>query len=449
MIRHTIGRLTPLLLTQRDIIFIRLQITGLKFSPLLGTTYVKEGWFMVIRVLFLLFLSFIFLTYSSPEVPLKAAFIRDHNLWMKNGEKEILLVKGRNIQSPKWSKDGRFIAYVDGEENGEAPYLYIYDTEQKVSYQPYPGHRTYDFAWSPTSNQLAYTINESLKVTKTENGRPKGFENVATGISSFAWFPNGKEIIASALSKLLPTGWGPVKLFKITVDPKVNGEKIKPFYTIQTNENDLFAIDANHFRWSFDGTWISFLATPTAAMSADSNILCILSTTGKNFQVLGNMLGIKEWTKWSPAKNQLAFINGEGRFWIENKRTALLNIPATDKGKEFTPKGYVDLGIDWFSKNELIVPRAKEIKGWNEGPVPLVFPSLFLINTDTGAQKQITFPREHELDGEPQVVGSHIAWLRTTDWGTRGDIWMKHGIEGSEHLWLKNVDGPPVFYNKK
>ncbi len=401
---------------------------------------------MGIRILLLLFVSLIFTTNVSAEMPLKAAFIRDHNLWMKDGEKEILLIKGRNLHSPKWSKDGRFIAYLDGKENGETPYLYIYDTKQKESYQPYPGHQTYHFEWSPLSNQLAYTMDGLLNITKTKNGRPQGFENVSLGVSDFAWFPNGKEFIASTQSNMLPTGWEPVQLFKIPVDANLDKNKIKPFYTIQTSESGLFAIDANYFQWSSDGKWVSFLATPTASMSADSNTLCILSKKGTQFQVVGSMLENKEWIKWSPAKNQLAFINGEGRYVIENKRTTLLDIPSTKKGREFTPKGYVDLGLDWFSPDQLIVARAKEIKDWKEGPVPLVFPSLFLINIDSGEQKQITFPKKDELDGKPQVVGSYITCLRTTDWGTRGNIWVKDGIKGPEHLWLKNVDGPPVFY---
>ena len=231
---------------------------------------------MGIRILLLFFVSLIFATNVSAEVPLKGAFIRDHNLWMKDGEKEILLIKGRNIHSPKWSKDGRFIAYLDGEEDGETPYLYIYDTKQKESYQPYPGHQTYHFAWSPISNQLAYTMDGLLNVTKTKNGRPQGFENVSLGVSDFAWFPNGKEFIASTQSNLLPTGWEPVQLFKIPADANLDTKKTKPFYTIQTNESDLFAIDANYFQWSSDGKWVSFLATPTAGMSADRNTLCIL-----------------------------------------------------------------------------------------------------------------------------------------------------------------------------
>ena len=72
---------------------------------------------MVIRILiFVLLISFNFSMGASAEEPLKAAFIRDHQLWIKEGDKERQLTVGRNVSSPKWSYDGRFIAYLDGDE---------------------------------------------------------------------------------------------------------------------------------------------------------------------------------------------------------------------------------------------------------------------------------------------------------------------------------------------
>lgn len=85
---------------------------------------------MGFRIYFILIVCcFIFSPSVSAEVPLKAAFIRDHQLWMVEGDKEHKLTTGRHVFSPKWSHDGRFIAYLDGDENGEKTYLYVYDTK--------------------------------------------------------------------------------------------------------------------------------------------------------------------------------------------------------------------------------------------------------------------------------------------------------------------------------
>lgn len=402
---------------------------------------------MGFSIFFILFIScFSFSQLTSAEVPLKAAFIRDNQLWMVEGEKEQQLTTGRHVYSPKWSQDGRFIAYLDGDKNGETTYLYVYDTKQKRSYQPYETIETRNFQWSPVSNQIAYNAGGVLNVTKIVNGRPKGFENVSLGVSDFVWFPDGKEFIVSAQSNLLPTGWEPVHLFKVPIDANLNEKKIKPFYTIKTNTNDLFAINASYFKWSADHNWVSFLAIPTASWSNDSNTLCVLSSKGNQFQSVGKMLWYEDWIKWAPRENKLAYISGEGRFLVQDKKTKVADIPILNQQKEYTPKGYVDLDLDWLAQEEVIVARAKENKEWEEGPVPTMYTSLFVINILSGEQKQITFPKSGELDSNPQVVESFITWYRK---GNQGDIWIKKGIDGHDDLWLKDVDIAPVFYTSE
>ncbi|MCJ7842513.1 translocation protein TolB [Lederbergia sp. NSJ-179] len=402
-----------------------------------------------IRILLILVLCSLFFTMgASAETPLKAAFIRDHQLWIKDGDKEIQLTKGRYVYSQKWSYDGRFIGYIDGDEHGEKSDLFIYDMEKKESYQPYIGIETSDFQWSPIKNQLAYNDHGVLNVTKTERGRPQGFENIALGVSGFAWFPNGQEFIVSSSAVLRPTGWGPVPLYRIPLDANLNVEKIKPFYTLQTDEKDLFATDVGNFKWSSDGKWISFLATPTASWAMDSNTLAVLSSQGKEFQVIGKMLQYQDWMKWAPTANQLAYISGEGRFLVENKKMTIADIPISKQQKEYTPKGYVDLDLEWFSSENVIVARAKENKEWKEGPVPTMLTTLYAINIKTDQQRQITFPEKNELDEEPQVVGSKLTWFRRYKENEQGEVWIKDGLNGQEHVWIKQADSAPVFFRR-
>ncbi|USK30833.1 translocation protein TolB [Bacillus sp. CMF21] len=402
---------------------------------------------MVFRILLLLiFISFHLSTKVDAEAPLQAAFIRDHQLWIKKGSKEIQITKDRYVYSQKWSYDGRFIAYIDGDKQGEKSDLFIYDIKEKESYQPYIRVETSNFKWSPVKNQLAYNDQGLLNVTKIINGRPQGFENVSLGVGDFEWFPNGEEFIVSSPSSLHPTGWGPIKLYKIPVDANLSADKMQLFYTIQTKEPELFAISADYFKWSFDGKWISFLAIPTASWSNDSNTLCVLSSQGEQFQPIGKMLGYQDWMKWAPAANQLAYISGEGRFFVENKKTTIADMPAANEQKEYTPKGYVDLDLEWFSPDKVIVARSKENKEWKEGPVPTMFTALYAINIRTKEQKQITFPKQNELDDDPQVVGSNLTWFRKKEKDYQGDVWVKDGLSGQERLWLKNVDSAPIFF---
>jgi hypothetical protein len=399
------------------------------------------------RVLLLvIFICFQLSTMVSAEVPLTAAFIRDHQLWLKQGEDEIQVTKGQNVYSPKWSYDGRFIAYIDGDEQGEKSQLFIYDTKANESYKPYVTIQTSNFKWSPIKNQLAYTSGGVLNVTKTEDGRPQGFENVSLGVSDFEWFPNGREFIVSSYANLLPTGWGPVQLFRIPVDANLNVEKMKDFYTIPNNTSDLFGISADYFKWSFDGKWVSFLATPTASWSNDSNTLCVLTSQGEQFQLIGNMLGYKDWMKWAPSANQLAYISGEGRFFVENKKSKIAEMPSAVQQREYTPKGFVDLDLEWFTPDKVIVARAKENKEWKEGPVPTMFTALYAINIKSEEQQQVTFPKKNELDVDPQVVESHLTWLRRKEKENKGNVWIKDSLTSQENIWLKNVDSAPIFH---
>jgi hypothetical protein len=287
-----------------------------------------------------------------------------------------------------------------------------------------------------------------LNVTKIKNGRPHGFENVSLGVSDFEWFPNGKEFIVSSQSNLLPTGWGPVQLFRFHVDANLDADKIKPFYTIQTNESDLFAISADYFKWSFDGKWVSFLAMHTASWSNDSNTLCVLSSEGEQFQVVGKMLWYKDWMKWAASANQLAYISGEGRFFVENKKTKIADMPSSIQQKEYTPEGFVDLDLEWFSPYKVVVARAKENKVWDEGPVPTMFTALYAINIRSEEQQQVSFPKKNELDEDPQVIGTHLSWFRRKDKEYKGDVWVKDGLNGQDYIWLKNVESAPVFFKQ-
>lgn len=402
---------------------------------------------MVYRVLLLFIIvhCLLFSTLANAEVPLTAAFIRDNQLWIKKGDQEYQLTRERNVHSPKWSYDGRFIAYVDEVSLGEKSNLFIYDTRENKSYQPYVTIETSDFKWSPITNQLAYTSGSVLNITKFKNGRPHGFENVSLGVSGFEWFPNGKEFIVSSQANLVPTGWGPVQLFRIPADAHLDHKKMKLFYTIDTKLPDLFAINANYFKWSYDGKWVSFMAIPTASWAMDSNALCVLSQHGTQFQTVGKMLLYEDWVKWSPSTNQLAYISGEGRFFVENKNTTIKDMPVSNQQKEYTPIGYVDLDLEWFSSGEIIVARAKENKSWDEGPVPTMYTSLYLIDLKSKDQKQLTNPKKNQLDKDPQVIGSYLTWVRKIDGESLGNVWVKDGLDGREQLWLRNVDSAPVF----
>lgn len=401
---------------------------------------------MPFRIVLLLFFSFFHFSYvTNAEVPLKAAFVRDHQLWIKEGEQETQLTRDKYVYAPEWSYDGKFIAYIDGDEQGEKSNLWIYDTKTQENFEPFQSIETSSFTWSPVANELAFLSGWVLNVTKTKDDRPQGFENVSMGVSGFGWFPNGRELIVSSSSNRLPIGWEPIKLFRIPKDMNMNQSKAKLLSSIPIDENHLFAVDVGDFKWSYDGQWVSFLGTPTPSWAMDSNPLCVLSADGKVFKDIGRMLGFSNWFKWAPRANQLAYISGEGRFFVENKVTKIAEIEAATKQVEYTPKGYVDLDLDWLSPSKVVVARALENKDWKEGPVPTMFTSLYEIDLSSGTQKQITAPKENELDKNPQAVGAYLTWIRSQDDSRKGDVWLMQHNQKDASIWIENVEGSPAI----
>lgn len=78
-----------------------------------------------------------------------------------------------------------------------------------------------------------------------------------------------------------------------------------------------------------------------------------------------------------------------------------------------------------------------------------MFTSLHAIHLNTKEQKQISFPKQNQFDRNPQVVGPYLTWVRKQANEDKADVWMKDGLDGQEHTWIKNVDNAPVFFVKK
>ncbi|SOC42710.1 TolB family protein [Ureibacillus acetophenoni] len=118
----------------------------------------------------IIILSLVFSIHVSAEVPEKAAFIRDHHLWLIEGDKEIQITKDQYVYNPQWSIDGRFLGFLKGVEDGSNQHLYVYDLFEKEIFQPVSMEAT-SFKWSPTSNVIAFKNQGLLNVTKIKNGR--------------------------------------------------------------------------------------------------------------------------------------------------------------------------------------------------------------------------------------------------------------------------------------
>ncbi|WP_442597711.1 translocation protein TolB [Neobacillus sp. D3-1R] len=392
---------------------------------------------------YLLILLFVFLipSFASAErnQSIKATFIRGDDLWLKINQTEVKLTNKEYIRYPKWSSNGNLVAYIKGTKsdfplfNGEL-WIYILNTNKHIKLNSNVNN---EYQWSPHGNSIGFMVEKTLYLYQTDSN--KSFK-VATNIENFSWLPDGSGFLTSSKESTQLHSDLKLSIVKWSVDQ--NKPKIKPFYTIPVDQHEYF-VSTSPFKWSPDRKWISFLLIPTASLSADGNTLCILSSDGKTFQRVSEMLNDMKWMEWSPSRQVLGYINGVGREATSNKHLKLLGVPSFTK-TNLTPKGFVDRDLVWMGNQVLYVSRSKE-SSW----VPLdkrPLPSLYIVNLKANKQKRITFSSKHEGDFRPQIWSDKLFWVRTDR--KMSNVLMSSISPIRENIWIQNIDTPKPYYEK-
>ncbi|PDZ09686.1 translocation protein TolB [Bacillus pseudomycoides] len=372
---------------------------------------------------------------------IQVAFIRNHNLWIKIDGNEKQITKGEYITKPKWSHDGKWIAYAKGEEQNQLELYRVADEKKVVPSQT----EATNYQWSPAENIIAFEFTSTLNTFDAEK-KNATFENVSSGVGDYAWYPDGKKFLVSSEAQLLPTGWTGAQLYEVQKDAGMNPNKMKHLYTLPSMQEDFLAYIASDFKWSPNQKWIAFLAVPTASWSADSNTLCLLKADGSYFEKVDQMLLNSQWIQWAPSKNILAYIEGSGRFALENKHLKVKELPALQQEK-FTPKGYVDWDFTWQDNELITLSRAKEME-WSNEEEKRSLPSLYQVNIQSNRQRQITTPSKKYGDYNPLYIKSEnqLTWMRSDR--KKADMWLANGDGSKAKKWIENIDVPQWYYEK-
>jgi dipeptidyl aminopeptidase/acylaminoacyl peptidase len=370
---------------------------------------------------------------------LRAAFIRNDQLWIKYGAKERKLTTGDFVRYPKWSNDGKWIAYLKGTNEDDFKIykgeLWLYEVKHNKHIKVNT-NVNYDFQWSPHSNQLGFTKDKSLYLFDFQ---PKD-KHIASNIENFSWLPNGNGfLISSKESEELDSD---IILSNVILLGQNKRPSIHPFYTVPVSKEE-YLVSTSTFKWSHDHKWISFLLVPTASLSADSNILCILSHDGKVFRRLDEMLNYEDWFKWAPSKNILGYISGVGREATSNKQLNILHDPFINK-KNYTPKDYVDRDLAFQNNHILFVSRSiASTEGYlDERPLP----ALYKINLAVNKQIKLTTSSKNIGDFQPQAIHNKLVWIRT-DRKTANVLFSPTRIVNAQH-WIKNIDIGSSYYER-
>lgn len=389
---------------------------------------------------------------AAPSNELKAAFVRGGELWMKTGDKEEQLTKGEYVRTPKWSSNGRWIAHTRGQEEQE---LWVTDIKTGesilISADGGIGGR---YQWAPGSTLLAFQSQQRLYWVDLLI--PERLVEAAEGIGNFSWYPDGQGFLASSETEMIPPdSWSPVRILKIPLNKPGDAGTVETLFVLPAPSEKFFAVGTSIFKWSADGRWIAFLATPTASLSADSNHLCLLSADGKSFQPIDLMARNELWFNWSPHSTKLAYIGGVGREATSNKRLMVTELPdavssapsAATKPIPYTPAGYVDQNFTWQGDRHIIVSRARELREWATEPALRPFPSLVEVNLGNRRNKPLTEPSKTYGDYQPSIVPiQHLIWVRSDR--RTANVMIAAPTPASGKVWITGIDLGSNFYEQ-
>ncbi|MEH7387768.1 hypothetical protein V7147_20565 [Bacillus sp. JJ1521] len=387
----------------------------------------------------------------------KASFIRDGDLWLLVGDEETQITTSKNVYTkPSWSSDGKWLLYQlstpsEFEKDQQQSEVWVYNVEtHKKKKLFYDG---YSPTWSPTKNVVAFTAGGILDISDFSR-----FYNIATGVNGYTWLPDGSGFLLSSSGVLQPDGWTSSALYTKKVDENYNDiilfGGVKKFFQLPreigtTDKNKLIAVNADQFEFSPSKKWISFIVSPTASWSMDSNMLCIIDSDGNNFEVLDEIILDIGKPKWAPSEDTLAFIAGGGRIvaGFKNKDLKVREMPVSGT---YTPKDFADLDFDWISNESIVTSRVHE-QEWTNDFSKQPRPSLFQIDLYNNKQLKITNPPKGFGDYSPQYVPSikKLVWVRGTSIiDQKRTLWMSNPDGTNSKEWIKNVD-EIVFYHKE
>lgn len=238
---------------------------------------------------------------------------------------------------PRWSNDGRKVAFAGRERNG----LYVMNADgtrrRRLSAGFVNGHR-----WSPVGNKIVFvkssgTADEDIDIYVIDGdgtGQTRLTQSPENGKRDAnhdpRWSPDGKSI---TFWRFRNDGSGPqgvVDIFLMSADG-----------SNQTNLTNTAAVDERFSSWSPDGRKIAFVSQNQSSNGSELSVMSF-DGTSRTTLTTGRRVGTFD---WSPDGNKIVFTgagieDGAQTIWVMNADgTGQVQLTTSDSGTEdFNPQ---------------------------------------------------------------------------------------------------------------
>ncbi|HEX9743795.1 MAG TPA: DPP IV N-terminal domain-containing protein, partial [bacterium] len=239
--------------------------------------------------------------------------------------------------APRWSPDGKTIAFISNRHNEREPQIYLIPVDGGEARKLTDMKGTIaDFKWSPDSSKFLVTF---IKKDKEAIERESDEQKKKLGVV--------QRHITRVFYKFDGAGYLPKERAHLWIVSASNGK------AVQITKGDVHdEADAN---WSPDGKTIIFVSNRSD--DPDLNIyesqLYTVSAKGGRIKELKTMDGDKMAPKYSPDGKWIAFLGQEGRGqWWKNGR--LWIVPSDGKGKAICLTRDYDFDVSHWTINDII-----------------------------------------------------------------------------------------------
>jgi dipeptidyl aminopeptidase/acylaminoacyl peptidase len=392
------------------------------------------------------------------------------NIWIvptDKGPPEQFTFGDQSDTHPRWSPDGKKLAFISNRDDEEQPQIYVIPFSGGEARKLTDFKGTIEtFEWSPDGKKLVFNFRkkdeETIEREKDEKKKELGV--VCRHYTRVFYKEDG-------------TGFLPKERFHIWILDVNTGE------TTQLTDHDIY--DELEPSWSPDGTHIVFTSNHTKDPDLDPDAIDIYIMPAKKDAKLKKIetpVGPKNNPRFSPDGTKIAYFGKEGRgkTW---KLTRVWVVPADGSQEAQCLTADYDFNVGSFTINDLPGSPAMMSPTWSKDSKQIYFQVVHHGNTilksvsidkevkdiidDTGVVGSFTFDDSQSVlgyfHGNMKDVGQ--IWVYTLDTHTKKqlthvneDLFNSLDLGDIEEVWFKGAAGnnlqgwiikPPGFKESK